>query len=424
MGTIIKQASCVSEYDPDALSFQAALDEILARVQPVKEVETVAVYDAVGRVLAQSPRSPIDVPGQTNSAMDGYAIRSEDIPDDGETRLRLAGKSLAGQPYRGSIPAGECVRITTGAALPAPCDTVVMQEHVRADDGHIVIDGENRAGQNVRMVGEDIAKGDTVLQARRRLTPADIGLLASVGLTEVPVYRKPRIGFFSTGKEIIAAGQPIKNHQLYDSNRHTLHAMLTHPSVAYSDLGLVDDSRDAMRNVLRRGIQTCDLILSSGGASVGDTDYVVELIRELGELHFNKIAVKPGRPLCLGTLTGKKETAYYLALPGNPVSVMVMFHCFVRPAIEQLCGGQYIPPLRIKAVCTSRLKKRVGRLELQRGMLCSENGRHIVEKTGAQGSGILRSMSQANCFIVLDEDCSGVQPGDTVSVMPFYGLLP
>ena len=423
MGAIIKQTSCVSRHDPEALSFQAALDTILERIQPVGRTETIPLRDAAGRVLAEAPRSPINVPGRTNSAMDGYAIIGGDVPHSGEARLKLVGTSLAGQPHAGDVAPGECVRITTGAAMPAACDTVVMQEHVRPDGGYIVIDHENQAGQNVRQAGEDVARGAIMLEPGRRLTPADVGLLASTGLTQVQVHCKPRVGFFSTGKEIIATGQRVEDYQLYDSNRHTLHAMLAPHPVERTDLGIVDDQYKTIRSTLLRAAETCDLILSSGGASVGDTDHVVALIRELGELHFHKIAVKPGRPLCLGTLTRNGHAAPYLALPGNPVSVMATFYCFVQPAITRLSGGQYTPPLRLAAQCADNLKKRAGRLELQRGILSCNNGRHMVERTGAQGSGILTSMSRANCFIVLDEDCDGVRRGDEVEVIPFYGLL-
>ena len=416
---IHKVPSCTSDHDPEALSADEAMSAILAESKPVTQTDTLPLRDAPGRTLAEAPMSPVNVPGQTNSAMDGYALSGDDLPDKGETTLRVVGKAFAGKPFDGAVGAGECVRIMTGAALPESCDTVIMQEHVEVSDEHITIDDENKRGQNIRLAGEDISKGSQVLEAGRLLTAADIGLLASIGLSEVSVWRKPRVGFFSTGSEIISAGQAAKDYQLYDSNRHTLDAMLARHAVDKIDLGIIPDERAAIRETLEDAMKTCDLLISTGSASVGETDYIADIIQELGTLHFRKVAIKPGRPLTLATI----GSATYLALPGNPVSTMVMFYYYVRPALIRISGASDEQPLRLSVTCTSRLKKRPGRLELQRGVLSRCNGAYEVKKTGAQGSGILRSMSEANCLIVLDEDCTGIEPGAAVQVLPFYGLV-
>lgn len=411
--------SCQDDYDPGSLPVAEAAERILATVTPVSGVETLPLRETLGRVLAQAVHSTIDVPGHTNSAMDGYALRLSDLPEKGSAEFKLAGKSLAGRPYTGTTGKRECVRITTGAVLPADCDTVVIQEQAERHGGGVTIGGGHRAGQNVRLAGEDVAAGQQVLGAGRRLTAADLGLLASVGVTEAAVTRRLKVAFFSTGDELRPAGEPLVEGQIYDSNRHVMFGMLTRLGAEILDLGIVGDDRTALGETFERAAEA-DAIITSGGVSVGEADYVKELLAELGRVHFWKVAVKPGRPLAFGRV----GAAAYFGLPGNPVSVMVTFYVLVQPALKAMMGETPLPPaLRVRARSLDKLRKRPGRVEFQRGVLeRDEDGAYTVRKTGAQGSGILSSMAAANCLIVLGAEQREVQPGETVETMPFDGL--
>jgi molybdopterin molybdotransferase len=419
MSEFTPQPSCADPSEPNSLSVTAARERINQLLSPVSAWEKHPLRNALGKVLAQAIISPMNVPAYTNSAMDGYAIFSEDIAEDPFT-LKQIGIAYAGQPFTGTVKQGECIRIMTGAMMPAQCDTVIMQEHVASDADRITVHGLQRAGQNVRAAGEDIAIGETVLEVGHKLTPADLGLIASLGIGEVTVKSPLRVAFFSTGDELKSIGQPLEAGQIYDSNRYTLHGMLSRLGVNLIDMGVVPDEKEALRNALQLASEKADVVITSGGVSVGDADYVKEMLAELGRVDFWKIAMKPGRPLAFG----KINNALFFGLPGNPVSVMVTFYQFVLPALQTLSGetAPYIPQL--KAVCTSNIRKRPGRFEFQRGIL-SQNaqGELQVMTTGEQGSGILRSMSVANCFILLEEDCDGVDAGSLVTVQPFSGLI-
>jgi molybdopterin molybdotransferase len=419
MSEFTPQPSCADPSEPNSLSVTAARERINQLLSPVSAWEKHPLRNALGKVLAQAIISPMNVPAYTNSAMDGYAIFSEDIAEDPFT-LKQIGIAYAGQPFTGTVKQGECIRIMTGAMMPAQCDTVIMQEHVASDADRITVHGLQRAGQNVRAAGEDIAIGETVLEVGHKLTPADLGLIASLGIGEVTVKSPLRVAFFSTGDELKSIGQPLEAGQIYDSNRYTLHGMLSRLGVNLIDMGVVPDEKEALRNALQLASEKADVVITSGGVSVGDADYVKEMLAELGRVDFWKIAMKPGRPLAFG----KINNALFFGLPGNPVSVMVTFYQFVLPALQTLSGETtpYIPQL--KAVCTSNIRKRPGRFEFQRGIL-SQNaqGELQVMTTGEQGSGILRSMSVANCFILLQEDCDGVDAGSLVTVQPFSGLI-
>ncbi len=414
-------ADCTDDYDPASISVQQASQSILNATQTVQGNEICALKLALGRVLSEDIKANMDVPGYTNSAMDGYAVRSVDIPTSGSATLKQIGNSFAGHPFNDTVATGECVRIMTGAVMPIGCDTVIIQEKVIIKDGAIEITADNRAGQNVRHAGEDIAAGAKILNCGRRILPADLGLLASCGITQVSVKRKPKIVFFSTGDELIPTGEALAPGQIYDSNRYTLYGMLTRLGGEIIDLGIVRDTRKALTEALQREAQSADAIITSGGVSVGEADLVKETLEQLGQVSFWKVAVKPGRPVAFGHI----NHALYFGLPGNPVSVMVVFYILVQPALKKLAGESPVAmPRVLRAQCTEPLRKRPGRIEYQRGHLTQNaQGGYQVSKTGAQGSGILTSMSHANCFIVLPVERQAVAAGNWVEVIPFDGLI-
>ena len=410
------QASCMDDYDPSSMDAAVAQKHILDSVQAIEDVETVTIRNALGRILASPISSELDVPGHTNSAMDGYAVRSDDLPSAGTQRLKVIGTAFAGRPFTSAVAEQECVRIMTGAVMPLGSDSVVMQEHVQREEDEILIDDQQQAGQNVRLAGEDIAKGDFVFQSGRRLSPADIGLLASLGIAEVCVIRKLKVAFFSTGDELVSIGQPLASGQIYDSNRYTLWSMLSELNIEVIDLGVVRDAPELVEQAFKEAAAKADVILTSGGVSVGEADFVKETLASLGQVNFWKVAMKPGRPLAFGQV----EQAYFFGLPGNPVSVMVTFYIFVQAAIEKMMGGEPRPHIRLQARCKNQLRKRAGRVEYQRGVFeVDADGVYSVSKTGAQGSGILRSMSDANCFIFLPMESEGVAADAMVEIWPF-----
>ncbi len=402
------------------LPLDDALDRIKAAVPTIRGEEQVVLNTALGRILAETVCSPIDVPAYTNSAMDGYAVRSDDLPSEGTVALRVTGTSSAGHPFAGEVRKGETVRIMTGAVLPQGADTVVMQEQVERDGDLAHIGTGHRPGQHVRHAGEDLARGQTVLEPGRRLTPADLGSLASLGIGEIRVKRRLRVAFFSTGDELRSPGEPLGEGEIYDSNRYMLHALLTRLGVDLIDMGVIRDQREAIEQAFHDAAAIADTVITSGGASVGEADYVSETLARVGEVDFWKIAIKPGKPLAFG----KVNDALFFGLPGNPVSAVVTFYQIVQPALLQQMGATGITPLRLHATCTTDLKKRPGRTEFQRGVMQQdEQGRLTVASSGHQGSHILSSMSRANCFIVLPADNAGVRAGEPVEVQPFAGLV-
>lgn len=419
MADFTPQASCADAQEPNSLSVQQAQTHISELITPLTAWEKRPLRDALDHTLHTAIVSPLNVPPYTNSAMDGYAIHGADITTDSFS-LKQIGIAFAGQPYSGDIKQGECIRIMTGAMMPEQCDTVIMQEHVEVDADTITIHGQQEQGQNVRAAGEDLAVGDTVLTEGHKISPADLGLIASLGIAEVTIKRPLRVAFFSTGDELRSLGQPLEPGQLYDSNRYTLYGMLKRLNVSIIDMGVVPDEKQALREALQLASSQADVVITSGGVSVGDADYVKEMLAELGHVAFWKIAMKPGRPLAFG----KINDALFFGLPGNPVSVMVTFYQFVIPALKQLQGQQQSQQHTIQVECVSPIRKRPGRFEFQRGILFeNEQGITQVKITGQQGSGILRSMSIANCFILLDEDCSGIKPNTFVTVQAFSGLI-
>jgi molybdopterin molybdotransferase len=421
----MKKLSC-DDYDPNSLTVEQALQRIEQDLQAIRGEEQLAIRSALGRILAKDVLSQINVPPHENSAMDGYAVRGADLPTVGKAQLTVIGTSLAGQPYTETIQAGQCARIFTGAVIPKGTDTVIMQEHVQRSGDVIIIGAEHKTGQNVRPVGEDITIGQAVLKAGKLLSPADIGLLASLGIPEVKVFRRLRVAFFSTGDELCAVGEVPQPGQIYDSNRYTLYGMLTRLGVEIIDMGVVRDKPDEIENAFLSAANRNDAIITSGGVSVGDADYVTDTLRRLGEVNFWKVAMKPGKPLTFGKIQdlNSLNSAVFFGLPGNPVSAMVTFYQFVQPALRRMMGQKQVTPTRVTVPCISPLKKRPGRMEFQRGILeTDEQGRLVVRSTGKQGSGILSSMSQANCFIILPVECGNVAAGSEVLVEPFEGLV-
>jgi len=403
------------------LQFEEARARMIAAIAPVVGEETVGLRDALVRVLARDLHSPLDVPSHRNSAMDGYALAGSDLAPQGHTSLEVVGTAWAGRPYDGAIARGQCVRIMTGAMLPEATDTVVMQEHVRLENGRVVIEAGHRAGENVRPVGEDIRRDDLALAAGAVLRPAQLGVLASLGLDRVTVRRRPRVAIFSTGDELVGIGEELAPGQIYDSNRHSLHGMLTRLPLEVIDLGVVKDTREGTLRAFETAAAQADAIITSGGVSVGDADYVTETLERHGQVGFWKVAMKPGKPIAFGRF----RHAYFFGLPGNPVSAMVTFYQLVRPALQALAGAvDADPPIVVRAVCTTRLRKHPGRLEFQRGVLERlPSGAYTVRSTGHQGAGVLRSMSEANCFIILPLEQGDVEPGTEVEVQPFAGLV-
>ena len=418
--TINKEHSCMDDYDPDSILPEQALENIFDTISTISESESIPIREALGRVLAKNITSEINVPTGRNSAMDGYAINAEDLPSQGINTLKLIGTSFAGKPFIGNLKKGECVRIMTGAIMPDDSDTVVIQEHTDVSGDNINIGADTKPGSNVRQAGEDISIGDLVLEKGMKLTPADLGLLASLGYAEVAVNRKLKVAFFSTGDELRSVGEDLDNGAIYDSNRYTLYGMLSRLAVDIIDMGVVKDDRVLMDKAFTEATGNVDVLITSGGVSVGEADYVKETLIKHGKVNFWKVAMKPGRPLTFGKL----DSTYFFGLPGNPVSVMVTFYQFVQPALRKLAGENNTTPVTMKVPCISKLKKRPGRVEYQRGILeTDDTGRMIVRKTGAQGSGILRSMAHANCFIVLALESEGVNPEELVDVQPFHGIV-
>jgi molybdopterin molybdotransferase len=420
-------ASCVSGYDPNALPVAQA-QEFIARLVPrVQAVEKLALRSALGRVLAHDLTSAINVPSHDNSAMDGYALRGADLAAEAPTVLRVAGSGFAGQADIASARPGECVRIMTGAVMPAGLDTVVPQEFVKVDGDRVHIPaGVVRSGDNRRLAGEDLAVGDIALAAGRVLRPADIGMLASLGQAEVLVRRRLRVAFFSTGDELRSIGEPLDAGCVYDSNRYTLWAMLQRLGVVeLIDMGVVRDDPDALRAAFASAALDADAVITSGGVSVGEADHTKQVMAELGDVLFWRIAMRPGRPMAIGRIASGGHQAMLFGLPGNPVAVMVTFYALVRDALLAMSGVNAPPMPLLRAASSEAIRKKPGRTEYQRGIVtrAADSGEWQVRITGSQGSGILRSMSEANGLVVLHHAQGNVAAGELVDVLPFDALI-
>ncbi len=402
-----------------ALSVAQARQALLDAVTPVVGWEMLPIRTALGRVLSRDLVAPFDVPAHDNSAMDGFAVRAADLKAE-ENRLELVGTAYAGGAFSGQVGPGQAVRIMTGAVLPRGADTVVMQEAARLEGDGVILPAVSRPGQNVRRAGEDLAAGRAALLAGRRVGPAELGLLASLGLAEVAVHRRPRIAFFSTGDELASIGRPLGPGEVYDSNRYTLYGVLSRLGMEVLDLGVVRDDPAALERAFTEAAAEADAILTTGGVSVGEADYIREIMGRLGEVRFWRIDIKPGRPMAFGRL----GDTWLFGLPGNPVAVLVSFYQIVLDALYRLQGLDPLPVRpSFRVPCDSPIRKLPGRREFPRGVLFQAEGEWRVRLSGNQGSGVLRSMTDADCFICLPEDRGNVSPGDLVEVEPFGRVL-
>ena len=424
--TSLRDLTATSDYDPDSMPVEKARAHIRAFLSPVTAVERLHIRACLGRVLAEDVISPINVPQHDNSAMDGYAVRFADLKSDGETALKIIGTAFAGKPFDGMLGPEQAVRIMTGAVIPVGADTVIQKERARSSrdtssGDQVAVLPVPAKGANTRRAGEDLRASEAALKCGQLVRPAEVGMMASLGIGEVTVYRRLRVAFFSTGDELVAIGTPLGPGQIYDSNRYTIHGLLTRLGCEVLDMGVIRDTPEDVERAFNNAAQVADVVITSGGVSVGEADYVKQILDRLGEVLFWKIAMKPGRPLAYG----KIGDAHFFGLPGNPVAVMVTFYQFVREALLHLQGQTRITPMpTLKVTCTSPIKKAPGRTEFQRGILSQDaSGQWSVRTTGDQGSGILSSMSQADCFIVLPTDLGNVPAGASVDVQLLEGLI-
>jgi molybdopterin molybdotransferase len=415
-------SSCNDAFEQDAISVAEAVECILSKTQSVAQINKLHIREALNRVVSRDILSPQDVPAHDNSAMDGYAVASDSLPLSESMKYKVVGTAYAGRPFDGLCGDGECVRIMTGAMMPAHTDSIVIQEQVTVlDSGYVEINPGHRKHQNVRFSGEDIKQGAAVFSKGHKISAADLGVLASLGIAECCVFRKPRVSFFSTGDELRSIGETLNKGDIYDSNRYSLYGLLSGCHVDIIDMGVIKDDPVAIKQALLDAAGCSDMVLTSGGVSVGEADYIKDILVDIGRMDFFKIAMKPGRPLTSGEI----NDCLFFGLPGNPVAVMVTFYQFVLPSLVKLSGMTYERPLSFKAECQSKIRKSPGRCEFQRAVASvGEDGNLKVKLTGKQGSGILTSMSMANCFIVLPEDRGSIQEGDEVTVEFFRGYYP
>jgi molybdopterin molybdotransferase len=425
MKTIEQIAAELQGYDPQALSAERVNQFLAQLVEPVTATETVGVFEALGRVLAQDVVSPISVPPHDNSAMDGFAFHSSQLLPGQPLSLRVVGTAFAGKAWQGTVAAGECLKIMTGAIMPPDLDTVVPLEFVKAQGEQIEIPpGVVSAGDNRRLLGEDLMAGQPALRRGQTLGPAALGLIASLGLPGVEVVRKLKVAYFSTGDEILSLGEPLREGAVYDSNRYTVFGLLTRMGVEVIDMGVIKDEPAALEAAFRQAAQKADAIITSGGVSMGEADHTKAMMKQLGDVAFWRIAMRPGRPMAVGRITESAKSAILFGLPGNPVAVMVTFLAFVRPALHRMMGCTVCAPVLLKAHSAEDLRKKPGRTEYQRGIVTrAADGTLHARTTGNQGSGVLRSMVEANGLIVLHHGQGNVAVGDPVDVMMFDGAI-
>lgn len=404
---------------PGLMPIEEAMEKMLLPIKPIQTTLRLPLADAIGFVLAQDILSPINVPPFDNSAMDGYAIRRADLSK--QAILPLAGKSFAGQPFEGEWPAGSCIRIMTGAKIPDGADAVVMQENTEvSDEGIRFLQTDVKPNNNIRPTGDDIRQGDVVLPKGARLTARDIPMIATLGVSHVDVVRKPRVAFFSTGDELKPLGEPLLDGQIYDSNRYGIKPLIENFGCEPIDLGIVPDCPEKLASTFEQAQRLADVVVTSGGVSVGEADYTKDILEQLGEIGFWKLAIKPGKPFAFGQLS----SAWFCGLPGNPVSAVLTLYVLVQPMLAKLAGHtQWQAPPMIPAVTKTAFKKSPGRTDYQRGIYRIENGQFVVETTGNQSSGAFRSMSLANCFVILERERGNVAEGETVHIQLFNSTL-
>ncbi len=413
-----KDAACCDTLSPAFLSVVQGQEKILSLVNTVSEIEACKIENAYGRVLAEDIISPVNVPQYTNSAMDGYAIRSDDVDRDS---YQVVAEVMAGHAYDQPLQVGQAVKIMTGAPTPLNGDTVVMREQASQEGDKVTFNGANiKAGQNVRQAGEDLAIGSDVFTAGTRLASPEMGMIASLGFGEANVFRKLKVAVFSTGDEVQAPGTEQKANSIYDSNRFTIMGMLEKLGCEILDFGILEDNEQLMIEALENASAQADVVMTSGGVSVGDADYIKLALDKLGQIDFWRINMRPGRPLAFGQINNKP----FFGLPGNPVAVMVSFINFVEPALRKMQGEQGWKPLKVNAIATENLRSRQGRTEFSRGIYeLDDTGRLTVRTTGKQGSGILRSMSEANCLIEISPAIDTVKAGESVTIIPLQGRI-
>ncbi|ELA9071408.1 bifunctional molybdopterin-guanine dinucleotide biosynthesis adaptor protein MobB/molybdopterin molybdotransferase MoeA [Vibrio parahaemolyticus] len=413
-----KDAACCDTLSPAFLSVVQGQEKILSLVNTVSEIEACKIENAYGRVLAEHIISPVNVPQYTNSAMDGYAIRSDDVD---RNSYQVVAEVMAGHAYDQPLEVGQAVKIMTGAPTPLNGDTVVMREQASQEDDNVTFNGAHiKAGQNVRQAGEDLTIGSDVFTAGTRLASPEMGMIASLGFGEANVFRKLKVAVFSTGDEVQAPGTEQKANSIYDSNRFTIMGMLEKLGCEILDFGILEDNEQLMIEALENASAQADVVMTSGGVSVGDADYIKLALDKLGQIDFWRINMRPGRPLAFGQINNKP----FFGLPGNPVAVMVSFINFVEPALRKMQGEQGWKPLKVNAIATENLRSRQGRTEFSRGIYeLDDTGRLTVRTTGKQGSGILRSMSEANCLIEISPAIDTVKAGESVTIIPLQGRI-
>jgi len=425
MKTIEQIAAELQGYDPQALSADRVNEFLAQLVQPVTSTEEVGIFEALDRVLAVDVTSPISVPPHDNSAMDGFAFDGALLQPGQPLKLRVAGTAFAGKAWAGSLQTDQCLKIMTGAIMPAALDTVVPLEFVTVDGDVVEIPpGVVKAGDNRRLLGEDLMAGQPALQKGQTLGPAALGLIASLGLPTVTVFRRIKVAYFSTGDEILTLGEPIRDGAVFDSNRYTVFGLLKRMGVDVVDMGVVRDEPASLEAAFRSAAQQADAIITSGGVSMGEADHTKAMMKQLGDVAFWRIAMRPGRPMAVGRITEDGKSSLLFGLPGNPVAVMVTFLAFVRPALQRLMGGATTAPVLLLAKSLEPLRKKPGRTEYQRGIVSrTADGSLTVRITGNQGSGVLSSMVEANGLIVLHHSQGNVAAGDAVDVMMFSGVV-
>ncbi|MHA7880997.1 MAG: molybdopterin molybdotransferase MoeA [Saccharospirillum sp.] len=403
---------------PGLMPFEQGLERILAAVRPCTETETVPLQQASHRILANTVTAKAPVPSCDNSAMDGYALRLADLAAD--TPMPVQARALAGHPVLEPLKAGHCIRIMTGAVIPAGCDTVIMQENAEVTEHGVRFTTPGPLGDNVRRAGENVREGRVVAEPGQSLSAIDLGLLATVGVSEVEVIRRPRVALFSTGDELRQPGEPLKYGDLYDSNRVAIHALLQRMGAEVHDLGVIPDNPQAIREAFEQGDRNCDFVITSGGVSVGEADFTRDILNELGDIDFWKLAIKPGKPLAFGRL----QNSYFLGLPGNPVSSLVTLHLLGCQALRQFMGLGHQPLKQLTAIATEPLKKSPGRMDFQRGLWWQEGGEIRVKSTASnQGSHVFSSLQDANCYIALEQDRGPVNAGESVTLWLFDELM-
>jgi molybdopterin molybdotransferase len=403
---------------PGLLPFEQAMEKMLSAIKPICETEFIPLSQGLNRVLASNVSSPLNVPPHNNSAMDGYAFRLASLQE--KSTLTMVGRSMAGAPFQGSCNLGECIRIMTGAKLPPCCDTVEMQENCQATENSITFLEDREFNDNIRFSGEDISINQQVFTQGKKLSAIDIGVLASLGVPNVNVFRKITVAVLATGDELKSPGETLNEGDIFESNSHTLIAMLTKLNVTVINFGIIADDEEAIRNAFEQADIQADVVISSGGVSVGEADYTKLILEQLGEIGFWKIAMKPGKPFAFGKL----PNSYFFGLPGNPVSALVTAHQLAVPALLKLQNAQpkKLPLLKVKT--STQLNKRPGRMDFQRAILSTnDQGEMFVTSTGSQGSGILTSMSTANCYIVLPASQGKVAANKIVNVQLFDDVI-